>query len=675
MGIDSPVSAIRGVGPKSAQALSRLNIFSVSDLLMYLPRQYEDYSRVLPINQIRPGKVTIKAKIISISARYSRKGLHITEAVASDKTGSVRLIWFNQPYRATSLTESNYYISGEFELRNERFSILNPSVELVSDFTVNTARILPVYRQTKNLKSAQIRKYISSCRVLINNLEETLPSWLVDEAGLMPLNQAVMQMHFPASNEMLDRAKYRLAFEEVLSLMLASVVNKNENQSEKSPATEFNKSLAVDFVNSLPFKLTDSQKKVAWEVLKDMQSPHPMNRLIEGDVGSGKTVVATMATMMCLDNNYQVALLAPTQILANQHYQTISEFLSNTKYGKKILYLDSTQTRANKDKILKQISKGEELLIIGTSALLQEKVNLPNLGLVIVDEQHRFGVDQRRLLHKKAPNYPHLLSMSATPIPRSLALTLYGELDISVITTKPPNRGKVTTKIVTLNQRSKIYEQVMKSSSVKNKVFVVCPLIQESDDDFKRSAEKVYKELSKKFPEVSIGLLHGKMKNPEKEKIMEEFVTGKITCLVSTTVIEVGVDVPYANTLIIEDPSRFGLAQIHQLRGRIGRRDQDGMCYLALADNNRPSKRILYLEQLTDGFKLAEIDLNIRGPGAIYGTKQHGALDLKVASLNDPVLLSKAKNYAKEFLRRDNLIKYKQLNDKVAQLRSVTSLN
>jgi ATP-dependent DNA helicase RecG len=622
--------------------------------------------------------VTIKAVVKQTKGRYVRRGLHITEAVASDDSGSVRVIWFNQPYRAAAIKhDTEYYISGEFGLSHQRLSIMNPAMELVSDFPVNTARIVPVYKETKGLKSLQIRKVLKELLPVIRKLPETLPAWLMAVEKLVSRAEALETMHFPDSDRNLQAAKRRLGFEEVFGLSLASLLNKYELLREQSLSIAFNQKLAKDFVKHLPFKLTDAQRKVIWQIYLDMQKTQPMNRLVEGDVGSGKTVVATMAAVMAMQEGYQVAFMAPTELLARQHADTIYKLLQPLGMADQLTLLVGSLKPKIKAEAHKRIKDGQVKFMVGTHALIAEKVDMHQLGLIIVDEQHRFGVEQRKKLQAKAGHMPHVLHLTATPIPRSLALTLYGELDISIIDKKPHGRKPILTKICSPNSRKQLYEQIDKELNTGRQMFVVCPLISESESLPVKSAEQVYRELSEgPFKHYKVGLLHGKMKTDEKDKVMQSFLAKKYDILVSTTVIEVGVDVPNATVMLIENAERFGLAQIHQLRGRVGRSAHQGYCFLMQGDSREPSRRLKALESSNDGFKLAELDLELRGPGAIYGTFQHGQLDLRVAKLTDTKLIAAARQAAQIFIDRgENLLKYQALYERVSKLRAITNLN
>lgn len=672
------IADIKGVGPAVAKKLEALGVHTIADLVDMYPRRYEDYSTVTSIKRLKPGAVTIQAVIKQAKGRYVRRGLHITEAIASDETDSVRLVWFNQPYREAALKSGQqYFISGQYELSRQRFAIMSPSAELVSDFPVNTARIVPKYRETKGLTSNQIRRIIREAVPYIRTLPETLPGWLLKDERLMPRAEALESMHFPESAAGLEAAKRRLGFEEVFRLSLASLLNKYELLQDEALSIPFDEKLAKQFVAHLPFKLTDDQRKVVWHIYQDMQKTQPMNRLVEGDVGSGKTVVAAMAALMAMAEGYQVALMAPTELLARQHAETIFKLIEPLGMHDKVALLVGGLKSRQKEMVYEHITQGRAQFIIGTHALITERVDMRKLGLVIVDEQHRFGVEQRKQLMAKAGHMPHLLSLTATPIPRSLALTLYGELDVSVITAKPAGRQPVVTTICSPNSRAQLYAEIDKELTAGRQMFVVCPLITESTAMQASSAEKIYEDFSKKsFKHRRVGLLHGKMKPAEKQAVMEQFVSRGLDILVSTTVIEVGVDVPNASVMLIEAADRFGLAQIHQLRGRVGRGGHKGYCYLMMSDSSAPPKRLRALERSNDGFRLAELDLELRGPGAIYGTMQHGQLDLRVAKLTDTHLIASARAAAQQFIdSQEDLALYPELYGEVKRLRAVTNLN
>jgi ATP-dependent DNA helicase RecG len=675
---NDPLSVLKGIGDAQSSKYAVLGVKSIADLIYYFPRTYDDYSKLSPIAKLKPGNVSLQATIKHAKGRYVRRRMHITEAIASDSSGSVRLIWFNQPYRAASIkSDQQYYISGNYELSRSRFSLINPAIELASDFPANTARIISIYRETKGLSSREIRLAVIKVKPLIEQLDETLPEWIIKDFKLMSRAEALLAIHMPESPDQLAAAQRRLGLEEVFELSLASLMNKQEIKTEKALKVKFKQSLAQDFVKHLPFTLTDSQRLAIWQTYQEIELDQPMNRLVEGDVGSGKTVVAAMAGLMVLAAKKQVALMAPTELLARQHFKTISKLLKPLSYGDSVVLLVGSMNKKQKDQARQDIKSGKAGFIIGTQALIQEQVDMKQLALIVIDEQHRFGVDQRKALMLKSGHMPHVLSLTATPIPRSLALTLFGELDISQLKQKPSGRQPIETKIVRANERPRLFEAIRQQIQSGRQAFVVCPSISESAVLNIKSVEKTYQELANvSFKEYRVGLLHGKLKPAEKVLIMEKFVSGEIDILVSTTVIEVGVDVPNATIMMVESPERFGLAQLHQLRGRVGRGLHQGYCYLLTEDDDSPSKRIRALVSSNDGFQLAEMDLDIRGPGAIYGTLQHGSLDLRIAKLTDAELIQDAIAASRQFIERgEDLLEYKELNRHIKRLQVVTNLN
>ncbi len=669
------LTSVKGVGERTAKQFEGLGIRSVWDLLQYTPRDYQDFSTITPVSQTKPGLVTIQAVIKQARGRYVRRGMHITEAVASDKSGSIRLVWFNQPYRADALKPNQeYFITGKLELRAGRFAISSPSVELVSEVPVHTARIIPIYRQNKNINTRLIRKTMRQALDSSGDLPQVLPEHIRTQYKLLSYHEALEQLHFPSSVDQLDDAKRTMSFIEVFELMLASKMLKNEIASELAPAINFDQTLAKKFVASLPFKLTDAQRQAMWQILQDLEKPIPANRLLEGDVGSGKTVVATMAAIMAISNGYQAIFLAPTELLARQHADSLLELLEPLKYDKHLSLLVGSLKTAQKKLAHKHLADGSIKLAVGTHALLQD-LEVKNLGLIIIDEQHRFGVDQRKKLLKQSGKVPHVLSMTATPIPRSLALTLYGELDISLLDALPPGRKPIDTSIISPNSRKKMEQHIAGEAKAGHQVYVVCPVITEDNKLQTVSVEETYRRLKTTFKGLNVGLLHGKLKQDEKTEIMEKFVAGQIDVLVATTVIEVGVNVPNATIMVIEGADRFGLAQLHQLRGRVGRSSDQAYCYVVPSDSKAPSKRLQSFARITDGFKLAEIDLEIRGPGAIYGTLQHGDLDLKFADLTDHKLIANARKAVDEFVGTDSLDSYPELGRRVRVAQAVITLN
>jgi ATP-dependent DNA helicase RecG len=679
MNLDTNLIELKGVGERLFSIFEKNDLRTIGDLLLYFPRKYEDYSDVLAISSMRPGLVTIAVTFSNIKTRRVRRGLHITEAIATDQSGKVKVVWFNQPYRSKTIDLSvSYYLSGNFDLSNQQLQITNPSIEKAeSALHSQTARILPTYRESKELTSVLIRKIIAQIEQLNLAIPETLPEWVVKTAKVISYKEAIFSIHLPKNSDDLIKAKERLGFEELFIIMCAAQANKIEATKVPSPKIPFLQKSAIDFVSNLPFTLTDAQRKTVWQIYLDMERDEPMNRLVEGDVGSGKTVVAAMASLMVAEGGLQVAVLAPTELLAQQHALTFEKVFSHSKFGKKIGLLTGSLKAGEKKAIKESIENNKISIVIGTHALLQESVNWHNLGLVIIDEQHRFGVQQRQRLHLKSGYMPHVLCLTATPIPRSLALTVYGELSLSILDQAPSNRAGVLTEIVSPNSVKQMYEKMIEQLRIGHQAYIVCPLIEESDSLQVDSAEKVYKELSQGvLKNWKVGLLHGKLKAEEKDVIMRKFISKEIDVLVSTTVIEVGVDVANATFMAILSADRFGLAQLHQLRGRVGRYIHQGYCCLVLSDSKAPSKRMRAIAQTTDGFELAELDLEIRGPGAIYGLRQHGGLDLRIASLTDTKLIIRARNVVAKFMEKEeNLLKYKQIADQVRRASKLTYLN
>jgi ATP-dependent DNA helicase RecG len=671
------IASLKGVGPALQQKFAGAGIRTLDDLITYYPRRYDDFSQITPIVRIKPGPVTIEAVIKQAKGHYVRRGMHITEAVASDNTGSVRIVWFNQPYRAAALKPNQtYFISGDFGLQYRRLSIMNPSCELTGDFPVNTARIVPIYRETKGLTSIQIRKMLREAVPFIRKHPEILPNWLITDNKLLNFAEAMEAIHFPETKEQLLKGRRRLAFQEVFELILASLLVKKEIATESAVPIPFDEKVARNFVKSLSFQLTDGQRKVTWQTLQDLTKNTPMNRMVQGDVGSGKTVIAVMAALMVMQNKHQTAIMAPTELLARQHAESIANMLASLQLDSEVCLLVGGMKKEQKERAREAIASGKASILVGTHALIQDSVDMHKLALVVIDEQHRFGVEQRKKLMIKAGAMPHVLSLTATPIPRSLALTLYGELDVSILDEKPAGRQPVETKICSPNSRKQLYESIEKELAQGRQMFVVCPLIAENSSLKARSSEVVFQEISKSFKNRNVGLLHGRMKPEEKNEVMSKFLNKTFDIIVSTTVIEVGVDVPNASIMLIESAERFGLAQIHQLRGRVGRGGYKGYCYLMLSDSSAPSARLQALESSNDGFKLAELDLELRGPGAIYGTMQHGALDLRLANLTDTRLIVDARKAAEAFLNhKENLLQYPQLESRVRLLQKVTNLN
>ncbi len=679
--MDDSIQILHGVGEALVKKFALIGVQTVRELLDNFPRRYDDYSHVQSISAIKPGTVTLKVTISNIVGRYVRRGMHITEALASDESGGVRLVWFNQPFRATSIkTDAQYYLTGEFGLHANRMSITSPTIEPADKLPLHTARIVPVYKEVKGLSSAMIRRSVSAALHHVGVISETLPAEVIGPRQLESRNDAVRTMHFPETAKQLALARHRLGFEEVFQLSLAAMLNKQAMSREVPVRIQFNEPLAKQFVGGLPFTLSDDQRRVLWRIFLDMQGEHPMNRLVEGDVGSGKTVVAAMAAAMAMDTGFQVAYMAPTEILARQCAETLYDLLGSIHAHTGVGLLLGGQKAAEKQRVQEQAAKGTIRLLVGTHALFTEKVSFKNLGLIIVDEQHRFGVEQRKKLQSKAGTMPHVLTMTATPIPRSLALTLYGELDISVIHTMPLGRLPILTKIESPNSRQKMYQHIAVELAAGRQTFIVCPAIADGTG-IGPSVETMVKslhsgEIGKLFKNYKIAALHGKMKSTEKDEVMKRYAAHEIDILVATTVIEVGVNVPNATVMIIEGADRFGLAQMHQLRGRVGRSTHQGYCYVVPSDSAAPSQRLRAFASTNDGFTLAELDLEIRGPGALYGAVQHGALDLRVAKLSDTKLIAEARAAAADFIQSGvDLLQYPYLAEHIERIRLVTNLN
>lgn len=677
MNLSTSLEQVKGVGPKTAAQFAAAGLRTVGDLLMFLPRKHEDFTNVSSIVDLKSGKVTIRAKCESISTRPVRRGLRLTTAVLADETGKLNAVWFNQPYRTQQLGSSSdwFYFSGEFEYNYGKYQLTNPSAEIAKEMPVQADRLLPVYHAIHGLKSVTVRKALETLRPLMSVLPETLPAEVVRSERLMSRADTISAMHFPKTIEDVTRARERLAFEELFELLLASQLNKRENQKLAGYAIPFEVDVVKQFVAQLPFELTNAQRRAAWDILQDFEKATPMNRLLQGDVGSGKTVVAGLAARQAASHGYQTALMAPTEILAGQHAETLDKLLA--PFGVKVGLLIGSVKGKTRQTLYEQMKNGEVDVVVGTHALIQDAVEFHQLGFVVIDEQHRFGVDQRQKLLSKSGTLPHLLAMTATPIPRSLALTVYGELDVSVLNERPAGRLPIETKIISPVGVPNMYAQVDAEIAKGRQAYVICSLIADNPDNDIKSVQAEYKRLKATiFGHRSIGLLHGKMKPTEKDEVMRDFKDGKYDILVSTTVVEVGVDVPNATVMIIENADRFGLSQLHQLRGRVGRSDHQSYCYLVMSTSNKPSERLREIEKSNDGFYLAEVDMKLRGPGEIYGRMQHGALNLQIATLADTALIARAQKAVKRFLEAgDDVDKYKKSNETIDYYQRLTTLN
>ncbi len=677
MRLSDKIDMVAGIGPKVSLLFNRLGIETIGDLLDHYPRRYEDYSKVQQIADVEPGPVTLKAKISTSAPRYGKaRGMHITQGKATDDSGAIGIVWFNQPYRAQSIKKgAEYYLSGQYDFSGKHLSLINPTIELVSDFQINTARVLPVYPETKGLSSLRIRKAISGVKSCIDDIPERLPAQLLADVGLPSLSTTLNKLHFPARTEDVQEARFELGVRELFELSLSSQLLRQKYSVLRSPKITVNEDLLVSISKDLPYTLTDQQRAIAWQILKDMQeADRPLNRLVEGDVGSGKTVIAAMVAANVASHGGQVVVMAPTDLLAKQHYESFQELLGGTSLASQITVLTGSQKAPDKKAVLQRVASGDARIIIGTHAVFQKGVDYKNVQLAIIDEQHRFGVEQRKSLQGKAKLMPHILTMTATPIPRTLGLILYGELDISILSEKPPGKKSIRTELVSLSHRANKLKSLISNADESNQVYIVCPSI--DSEEVGDPAEQIYSDLQRKYPDASIGLMHGKLKAEQKELVMADFLSGKIHVLVSTTVIEVGVNVVNSHTIAILSPHRFGLAQLHQLRGRVGRGTTAGTCLLMLADNQAPAKRLRYIEQVEDGFKLSELDLELRGPGAIYGTRQSGSLDLRVANISDAKQVAVARAMADAFIGSKLKLKdYPELQKSVIKTQKVSSLN
>lgn len=671
MDLLASVEELKGIGPKTATLLKKYGIRTIRDFFYNLPRTYENYQMASTIAEMRPGKVVVKGKIENLSQRRAkRRNMSIVEGAIRDGTGVVKVVWFNQNYRMKQFSpEKEYYFTGTYELRNGRYSLVSPSAAEVADVDTNEA-LIPVYVAHGALNSSHFRRLVNNSRDRFAEIPDLLPSVASGER-----RDALFRVHFPESTEVAERARGYLAYEELFKLILAGKLNKNENQKLQAESVIFNLEKVQKFLAKLPFKLTDAQRKASWEIFQDMEKMTPMNRLLQGDVGSGKTMVAAMAAYEAAINGSQVALLAPTAILATQHYDELSKLLEPLGIQTSLL-VGATK---KKPELKEQIRSGKIKFVIGTHALLTDDTEFLNLALVIIDEQHRFGVEQRQKLMLKSPagRAPHLLAMTATPIPRSLQLTVFGDLDVSILNEMPKGRQPITTTIIKeIESREKLYPMIYEAVQSGQQIYWICKAIDDDPKSETTSVKARTAKLKRDFPKARIEFLHGRMKQAEKDEIMGKFAAGKIDILVSTTVVEVGVNVPNATLIVIENAEQYGLAQLHQLRGRVGRGSKKSFCYLMTAGETTPSRRLRELEKSTDGFYLAEVDLRLRGPGEIYGVLQHGALDLKIASFSDTELIKRARDDVAEFLKNPaNMVKYKELMLEIRDYQQITTLN
>ncbi len=670
--LDAPITTLKGISTRLAGKFNRLGVRTVRDMLYFFPRRHLDYSQTKPISELEVGvEQTIVGHVWEAVTKTTGRGMSLTQAYVGDNTGNIEVVWFNQPYLARKLrTDSRIVISGRVGVFNGRKVFQSPEYELLeSDELIHTGRLVPVYPLTEGLYSRQVRRLLKeTVDRWAPHLVDFLPQWIRNDTGLLPLTKAIGQAHYPDDELMKDRARRRLAFDELFLIQLGVLSRRREwQEGEDGYALNADLSLLQSFLASLPFELTGAQKNALTEILADIGQTRPMSRLLQGEVGSGKTVVATAAMLLTAANGYQAALMAPTEILAEQHFDGICHMLDGQDGEGPLRTLASLLPRPltlgllsggmknkAKQELRQSISRGEVDIVIGTHALIQGEMDFPRLGLVVVDEQHRFGVMQRAALRQKGSS-PHVLVMSATPIPRSLALTLYGDLDLSVINELPPGRPEVKTKWLGPEEQQRAYEFVRKQVASGRQAFVICPLVEESEVLEAAAALTEYERLSQEvFPELRLGLLHGRMSAAEKNEAMQGFRSGEFQVLVATPVVEVGIDVPNATVMLIEGADRFGLAQLHQFRGRVRRGQHQAYCLLlAEARSVEARERLSVIERTQDGFALAEEDLKLRGPGEFFGTRQSGLPDLKMARLSDVALLELARGQALRLFELD----------------------
>ncbi len=665
---------IAGVGPAAAEQLARLGINQVVDLLWHLPARHEDYSQMRTIAQLQPGEqATVIANLWDVKERKVGINRQMIQGILADGTGTLHATWWNKFVRNQLTIGTTMRFSGKVGLYMGQKTLDNPVFEDVDDEMVATGRLSPVYPLTEGLTHKRLRNLIRQVlEEFVHFLSDPLPRDVREEYQLLDLATALEQIHFPDSAEQLAAARRRLAFEEFFYIQLGVLQRRRELQQRHAPAMQADDALMARFRETLPFALTGAQQRVLSEILQDLQRTIPMTRLVQGDVGSGKTAVAAGAMWVAVSNGFQAALIAPTQILAEQHHRGISKFMSQLTRPDgtpiQVALLTGRITGNEREQVLDGLRDGQIDIVVGTTALIQEHVEFLNLGFVVVDEQHRFGVEQRGALRNKNANQPHLLVMSATPIPRSLALTIYGDLDVSVIDEMPAGRIPIQTKLFRPRERERLYGFLQREAKEGRQAFIVYPLVEESDKLDVGAAVEAHEKLSKEIlPELRLALLHGRMTGNEKDEVMRAFANREYDVLVSTSVIEVGIDVPNASLIIIEDAERFGLAQLHQFRGRVGRGQHKSYCALvSKSESPEAEERLRALEAINNGFTLAEKDLELRGPGDFLGTRQSGLPDLRVAHLSDVQTLGIARTAAQKLFAQDPYLnQYPQLDKQV----------
>ena len=668
--LDKDVKYVKTVGPNRVQLLNKLNIYTLKDLIEYYPRDYEDRSKPKNLYECTDGEeVLIEAMAVGRITEMHKGRMTISRLIVKDQTGTCYITWFNQGYLRDKFQPGRMYrFFGKISNKNGRLEMNSPVYDEI-DQSKNTGKIIPIYPLTYELKQNTLRKIIENGLAEVKGkLTETLPEYILKENNLWDINNTIERIHFPIEFSDFNKARERLVFEELLTTQLALLKLKN-NYEHETDGIQFSKDVYMsDVINILPFKLTKAQLRVLEEIDRDMESNKPMNRLLQGDVGSGKTVVAMIAAYKAVKSGYQATIMAPTAILASQHLESFQGILE--ELGIKTELLISSVTKKKKTEILEKLQSGEIDILIGTHAILEENVVFKNLGLVVTDEQHRFGVKQRGTIASKGKN-PDVIAMSATPIPRTLALILYGDLDISIIDELPPNRKKIETYAVRKNMEERVNNFIRKQITEGRQAYIVCPLVEENEDmeglqSVIELAERYQKET---FSEYKVAYLHGKMKPKEKDEIMERFKNGEIQILIATTVIEVGVNVPNSSIMVVENAERFGLAQLHQLRGRVGRGEYQSYCILKYEGNSETIKqRMKVMCDTNDGFIISEKDLELRGSGDFFGTEQHGLPEFKIANLfEDIAVLKKVQRLALKIMEDDPLLE-KEKNAKLNNL-------
>lgn len=651
--LHTDIQYLKGIGPRKAEAFRKLGIRTSWDLLHYFPRNYEDRSLVKAISELEDGEsVTVKGTVQTVHFRRFRKNLSALKVMIQDRNAYAQVTWFNQDYLRDTFKEGDiYWFYGKFVRKGIFFEVSNPSFSRDCD---SFARIEPIYQKTAGITQSTLRRAVGMVLELHSEkLPDLFPEHFRREHGLADINDAIRNIHYPESNQDFFRARKRLVFEELFLMQLGLLFLKKRASGMQNgyPMKCFDKK--NEYISELGFSLTTAQRRVLSEIEEDLRKPTPMNRLLQGDVGSGKTVVAACTVMDAFENGFQSALMAPTEILAKQHADTLADPMK--PFGIRVAYLGGKLPVPERRDLLKKIKNGEISLVVGTHAIIQEEVEFSKLGLVITDEQHRFGVNHRSALVKKGQN-PHVLVMTATPIPRTLALILYGDLDISVLDEMPPGKKPVETYVVGEEKRQRIYDFMEKHIVKGNQAYVVCPLIEDGEDTDLQSVEQVRNDLCRRFPNYHVGLVHGRMRSEDKDLAMGQFYQGTMNILVSTTVIEVGVHIPNATLMVVENAEQFGLAQLHQLRGRVGRGHEKSYCILIHGNGGELSqKRMKVMEQSNDGFYISEQDLKLRGPGDFFGTKQHGIPDMRIANLyRDLSILKTAQEAAFSILASDS---------------------